>query len=79
MANRLMTKSEAKDYCERYGYPEFIDMLIKDKIIVERDPVVTCLMSNDNYNDRFGTIRVEMWPEGLVLWVGGEIRWKSFE
>jgi hypothetical protein len=26
-----------------------------------------------------GVVRVERWPEGLCLWVGGEIRWKSWE
>lgn len=26
----------------------------------------------------FGVVRVEEWPEGLVVWVGGEIRWKSW-
>jgi len=25
-----------------------------------------------------GAIRLERWPEGLVLWVGGEIQWKSW-
>lgn len=29
-------------------------------------------------SDEFGVIRLELWPEGLVLWVGGEIRWKSW-
>jgi hypothetical protein len=28
--------------------------------------------------ETYGTIRVEEWPEGLVIWVGGEIRWRSF-
>jgi len=27
---------------------------------------------------RFGVVRVARWPEGLVLWVGGEIVWKSW-
>lgn len=27
----------------------------------------------------YGPIRLELWSEGLVLWVGGEIRWKSWE
>lgn len=29
--------------------------------------------------ETYGTIKLELWPEGLVLWVGGEIRWKSWE
>lgn len=28
--------------------------------------------------DRYGIIRLEQCPEGLVLWVGGEIKWKSW-
>lgn len=28
--------------------------------------------------NKYGTIRLEEWPEGLVLWVGGEIRWRSW-
>lgn len=27
----------------------------------------------------FGVIRLESWPEGLVLWVGGEIVWRSWQ
>jgi hypothetical protein len=33
---------------------------------------------NDVVN-KYGTIRLEAWPEGLVLWVGGEIRWRSWK
>jgi hypothetical protein len=29
--------------------------------------------------DADGVIRVECWPEGLVLWVGGVIRWKQWK
>lgn len=29
--------------------------------------------------NQYGTIRLELWSEGLVLWVGGEIKWKSWE
>lgn len=28
---------------------------------------------------KYGVIRIEEWPEGLVLWVGGVIVWKSFK
>ena len=27
----------------------------------------------------FGKVRVVRWPEGIVVWVGGQIRWKSWE
>ncbi len=28
---------------------------------------------------KWGTVRISQWPEGLVLWVGGKIVWKSWE
>jgi len=30
-------------------------------------------------HDDYGVIKIELWPEGLVIWVGGEIRWRSFD
>ncbi len=30
-------------------------------------------------NMDIGVAKLELWPEGLVLWVGGEIVWKSWE
>jgi hypothetical protein len=41
------------------------------------DDVITVLF--EERTDAEGTIRLERWPEGLVLWVGGEIRWRSFD
>lgn len=29
-------------------------------------------------SEKFGVIRLEMWPEGLVLWVGGQLAWRSW-
>ncbi len=29
--------------------------------------------------NEYGAIRIEIWPEGLVVWVGGQIRYKSWE
>lgn len=37
------------------------------------------LYSSDALSQEFGTIRLAKWPEGLVLWVNGEIRWRSWE
>lgn len=28
---------------------------------------------------KYGVVRIEEWPEGLVLWVGGVIVWRSFK
>lgn len=36
----------------------------------------TIVSGRDEY---LGTVRVEMWAEGLVLWVGGRICWKAWE
>ena len=30
-------------------------------------------------SEALGTILFEEWPEGLVLWVGGQIVWRSWE
>lgn len=40
--------------------------------------MIVTLFKTDSYKAALGTIRLEMWPEGLVLWVGGEIRWRSW-
>lgn len=28
--------------------------------------------------DRYGVVRVQEWPDGLVIWVGGEIAYRSY-
>lgn len=40
---------------------------------------VTTIFKADYLREEFGVIRMEEWPEGLVLWVDGQIRWKSWE
>lgn len=30
-------------------------------------------------HSKHGTIRIEEWPDGLVLWIGGQIRWRSWD
>lgn len=37
------------------------------------------VFSTDLCQDEFGVIRLEKWPEGLVFWVGGEIKWRSWK
>lgn len=37
------------------------------------------LFKSDDYKEEFGTIHLVEQPEGLVLWVGGEIKWRSFK
>lgn len=49
-----------------------------EKADVPLDPAATVdlYMTHD---DALGVIRLARWPEGYVLWVGGEIRYKSWE
>lgn len=78
MANKLMTKSEANDYCLQNGYKLFIDLCIREKVIIEPDPPK--IIKLFEYEGSFGgTIRLETWPEGLVLWVNGKIKYKYWE
>lgn len=30
-------------------------------------------------DERLGVVRLERWPEGIVLWCGGEIAWRSWK
>ena len=46
------------------------------ELSVSTHPNILCA-TNKRY-DKYGVIRIEEWPEGLVLWVGGQIRWKSW-
>lgn len=57
---------------EALGLLKFEDHLAATYIIFE-------LNNGCKLNQKLGTICLEEWPEGLVLWVGGEIKWKSWE
>lgn len=35
------------------------------------------LFETDAHRGQYGVVRLEKWPDGLVLWVGGEARWRS--
>jgi len=43
------------------------------------DPAVHNLFRTTDFRTSLGDISLQLWPEGLVLWVGGEIQWKSWE
>lgn len=79
--NRIMYRKEAETYCLENGYKLFLDLCIKEKIIVMEKEIITLFetSSNSEYQYKYGTIRIEEWNEGLVLWVGGEIRYKSWK
>jgi len=38
MASRLMTKSEANEYCLQNGYKLFVDLCMRENLIVTDDP-----------------------------------------
>lgn len=40
---------------------------------------MTEIFTTTAFQDEFGTVRVENRPEGIVFWMGGRIRWKSWE
>jgi len=56
-----------------------------------KEGVVAVIVEVENYNisnnwnfyatelvKKYERVRLELWPEGLVLWVGGEIVWRSW-
>jgi hypothetical protein len=53
---------EQRDMCSRYD--------------ADTKPVVEKM--SEWVDPKLGVVRIERWPEGIVVWVGGEIRWKSW-
>lgn len=50
---------------------------------INNDGSSSCIWGDDNrygkqIGAQYGTVKLEVWPEGLVLWVGGEIKWRSW-
>lgn len=37
------------------------------------------LYKTERFEETYGTIKLEQWPEGIVLWFGGEIVWRSWK
>jgi hypothetical protein len=40
---------------------------------------VTAVKMFEAEDDQIGKIRLEWWPEGFVLWAGGEIVWTGWD
>lgn len=78
MSNLIMYRDDAEKYCTENGWKLFLDRLIKEKIIVLERKVTTVFETSDYKNAEYGTIRLEEWPEGLVLWVAGHSVWRSW-
>lgn len=73
-----MTRAEAIAKCHGINYPEaFIQALETLGLLKFENQKSFTLCSYES--DDLGVIRVEKWPEGLVLWVGGKVKWKSWE
>lgn len=49
--------------------------LIKFEEVTKR----TVELNKDNFFGDYGLIRIETWPEGLVVWVDGEIIYRSWK
>ena len=79
MANRVMYRKDAEKFLHENGWKLFLDKIINENIIVMGEPPIEVVCQTSGYYMDYGKIRVEHWPEGLVLWIGGKIVWKSFE
>lgn len=55
---------------------EALGIIKFDEVKREADPEAYDLMRYERQD--IGVIRIAKWPEGLVLWVNGEIKWKSW-
>ena len=41
--------------------------------------LIKTIFISEKYMKTLGVIRLEIWPEGLCLWVGGKLVWKQWE
>src|SRR5882762_1285305 len=76
-----MTREEALNKLKNIKTPlsveNIVDILEEVGLLeFEEEKEIVRLCSYDRSD--LGVISVEEWPEGLVLWVGGEIKWKSW-
>ena len=71
------------DALKKYDYGVYKNALVALQLNDNRRPkkltVTEVELLTKVVTKKHGHIRVEQWTEGLVLWVGGEIKWKSWE
>ncbi len=91
MINSEMTKAQAIELLDKELWDYGGSTLAKKWVeIWERlgvikfkpEPEIYTIFSKDQVvttRDAYGTIGIEEWPEGLVLWVGGRIVYKSWK
>jgi hypothetical protein len=62
------------NFCSIFGVPvhEVLDILQRNK------SEFTTLFHKRQYKS-YGDVRITEWPEGLTLWIGGKLVWKSWE
>lgn len=81
-----MTREEANERLSLLRPNEDINYLITQLEALgllkfeEEKKVKHCISFNTNqFGGKDEVVKIEQWSEGLVLWVGGEIKWKSWE
>lgn len=77
MENKMTREEAAKKACVGEYGNTIVTALHNLGLLKFDEPkeVVRLCSYEDN---KLGMVKVELWPEGLVLWVGGEIVWKSW-
>lgn len=77
-----MTREEAFKKCDKLGYSSVVIPILEALGLLKFEPkkdVNLVITTGPGHYKDFGMIRIEEWPEGLVLWVGGEIVWRSWK
>ena len=79
-----MTRDEAEKKLKDAGITTHYNLMLNSLEalgLIEFDPAVKTCVAFDSaqFGKDFGKVKIELWTEGLVLWVGGEIKWKSWE
>lgn len=86
---KKMTREEAYNKCKNISdavtFISILEALGLIKFEKKKESVNLVELRSGNithdcdYKGQYGVIRLEEWPEGLVLWVGGKIVYKSWE
>jgi len=77
-----MTRRQAAEKLHGIVHPETLVQALEVLGVIkfeqpEPKRQIELVSHSTRFQDTFGTIKVELWPDGLVLWVGGQIRWKN--
>lgn len=84
---QLMTKAEANNLAQaifgnRLQAEQMVNFFIDAGMLEikkkEERPKETVVLF-ETIRDIYGVVRLETWPEGLVLWVNGKIKYKYWE